>query len=469
MPAIGNAVGQVYSKGYRAWLLTVLMAMNALNLTDRQLMASMSQAIKLDIRITDAQLGIIQGFGFAIFYTFFGLAIARAAEHFSRTRIIAASIGLFGVMVSLCSSAHSFARLLLFRVGVGVGDAGFGPPVASLIGDHYKMDRRAPAMAIIWLGAPLGAVTGAAFGGWMAEQNSWRTAFVIVGVVGLCVGLIAFLSLREPPRGMSDPAGVVTGAPPSTLEMLKFMLAKPSMRQFLIGCGLAATAMNGIGQFFLPFMVRNYHIGSAEAGRFLALVAGVGMASGLVIGGFGVGRAGRSDKRWYAWAPAIGLVLSALFFVLGFAQPTAGGAVGLLVLAHVALFVYYTPTLAIAQNMVGASMRASSGFLISVVLGLVGIGLGPTLVGFLSDAYATHAFAIGSYASMCPKGLPPPGAAADLAAACRDASASGIRHALMTAALIAVWGAIHYMLAARQVRADLEKLYVPKEPPAGTL
>ena len=468
MPAIENAVGQVYSKGYRAWLLTVLMAMNALNLTDRQLMASMSQAIKLDIRITDGELGIIQGFGFAIFYTFFGLAIARGAEHFSRTRIIAASIGLFGVMVSLCSTAQSFARLLLFRVGVGVGDAGFGPPVASLIGDHYKMDRRAPAMAIIWLGAPLGAVTGAAFGGWMAEQHNWRTAFVIVGVVGLCVALIAFLSLREPPRGMSDPAGVVSGPPPATLEVLRFMLGKPSMRQFLIGCGLAATAMNGIGQFFLPFMVRNYHIGSAEAGRFLALVAGVGMASGLVIGGFGVGRAGRSDKRWYAWAPAIGLVLSALFFVLGFAQPTAGGAVGLLVLAHVALFVYYTPTLAIAQNMVGASMRASSGFLISVVLGLVGIGLGPTLVGFLSDAYATHSFALGSYASLCPKGLPPAGAAADLATACRDASASGIRYALMTAALIAVWGAIHYLLAARHVRADLEKVYVPKPAP-GTL
>src|SRR6185437_12191986 len=166
MPAIEGTVGQLYSRSYRAWMLTVLLAMNALNLADRQCMAAVSQAVRLDLRITDAQMGILQGFGFAIFYSLFGLAIARAAEHFSRTRIIAASIGLFGVMVSLCSTAQSFARLLLFRVGVGVGDAGFGPPVASLIGDHYKIDRRAPAMAVIWLGAPLGAVTGAAFGGW---------------------------------------------------------------------------------------------------------------------------------------------------------------------------------------------------------------------------------------------------------------------------------------------------------------
>ncbi len=462
MPATHGLLGELNSKGYRTWLLTVLLAMNALNLADRQCMAAVSQAIKVDIRITDGQMGIIQGFGFAIFYSLFGLAIARGAEHFSRTKILAASIGLFGVMVSLCSTASSFARLLLFRVGVGVGDAGFGPPVASLIGDHYTMDRRAPAMSIIWLGAPLGVVSGATLGGWMAEHYSWRTAFLVVGAAGLVVSVIALLTLREPRRGMSDPVALAAGPPPSTMEVLRFLLSKPSMRHFLIGCGLAATSMNGIGQFFIPFMIRNYHIGLAEAGRLLALVGGVGMASGLALGGFGVGRAGRSDKRWYAWAPAVTLILSALLFVLGFNQPTAAGAVGLLVAAHIVLFVYYTPTLAIAQNMVGASMRASSGFLIAAVIGLVGIGLGPTLVGFLSDAYATHGFTLGTYSVLCPKGLPPPGAAADLAAACRDASASGIRYALMTTALVPLWGAIHYFLAARRVREDLDTIYVPK-------
>jgi len=364
-------------------------------------------------------------------------------------------------MASLCSTAGSFGRLLLCRVGVGVGDAGFGPPVASLIGDHYKVDRRAPAMTIIWLGGPIGALSGAAFGGWMAEHHSWRTAFLTVGVVGLCVAVVAFFTLREPRRGMSDPIAASDGPPPPTLEVLRFLLSKRSMWHFLIGCGLAATAMNGIGQFFLPFMVRNYHIGSAEAGRFLALVGGVGMASGLSLGGFGVGWAGRFDKRWYAWAPAFTLVLSALFFALGFEQPTAGRAIWLLVAGHIALFVYYTPTLAIAQNMVGASMRASSGFLVAAVIGLVGIGFGPTIVGILSDSYASHVFTLGQYAALCPKGLPPPGAAANLAAACSNASATGLRYSLMTTALIAVWGALHYALASRDVRADLEKVYVP--------
>ncbi len=463
MPAVESTVGMQYSKSYRAWLLIVLMLTNGINLADRQCLAAVSQAIKVDIRLTDLQLGIIQGFGFAIFYSAFGLPIARLSEHFSRTRIIASSIGLFGVMVSLCSTAASAWRLLFFRIGVGVGDAGFGPPVASLIGDHYKMDRRASAMSIIWLGAPLGVVFGSMFGGWMAEHYSWRRAFVAIGTLGLVLSAVAFLTLREPPRGMSDPGGAKVVRPPPTWAVLRFLFSKPSMRHFLIGCGLAATAMNGIGQFFGQFLIRNYHVGYADAGRLLSLVAGIGMTSGLALGGFGVDWAGRFDKRWYAWGPAVTLILSAPLFVIGFNQSTAVAAACWLIAAHIAMFVYYTPTMAIAQNMVGASMRASSGFLIALVIGLVGIGLGPTLVGFLSDAYATHSFTLGEYAVLCPKGLPAPGAAADLATACREASATGIRNALMTTALVAIWGAMHYLLAARRVRQDLDTLYVPTE------
>ncbi len=459
MPAVERALAPAFSKGYRAWLLTVLLLMNALNLADRQTMAVVAQAIKIDIRLTDGQMGLIQGLGFAIFYTLLGLPIARLSEHVSRTKIVAAAIGLFGAMVCLCSTATSFWRLLMFRIGVGVGDAGFGPPVASLIGDHFKMDRRASAMSIIWLGAPIGVVCGSTLGGWMAEHVSWRAAFIAVGIPGLVVALIALLTLREPPRGMSDPGGRVAGPPPPMGEVLKFLLRKPSVRHILIGCGLAATAMNGIGQFLAQFLVRHYHIGFAEAGRLLSLIAGVAMASGLALGGFGVDWAGRFDKRWYAWGPAITLVVSVPLFVFGFNQSTVPIAVVLLMIAHVAMFVYYTPTLAMAQNMVGANMRASSGFLTSMVIGLVGIGLGPTLVGFLSDAYAGKAFELGSYVAMCPRGLPAPGATADLVNACREASAIGIRNALMTTALVPLWGAVHYFLAARSLRRDLEIRY----------
>jgi predicted MFS family arabinose efflux permease len=404
-------------------------------------------------------MGLIQGLGFAILYTLLGLPLARLAEHTNRTRIIAGSLAIFGAMVWLCSTATSFARLLLFRVGVSVGDAGFGPPVASLVGDHYPMHKRASAMSIIWLGAPVGVVVGSTLGGWMAEHVSWRAAFVAIGIPGLAVAVIAFLTLREPQRGLSDVAGAAAGAPPPFRVVLKFLLSKRSMCHILMGCGLAAIAMNAIGQFLAAFLLRTYHLGFAQAGRLLSLIAGGAMASGLALGGFGVDWAGRFDRRWYAWGPAVGLALAAPAFLVGFNQPTVSAAAVALMAAHVVLFVYFTPTLATAQNMVGANMRASSAFTVSLVLGLVGVGIGPTLLGFLSDEFGAAAFAPGNFKLSCPGALAHGGLSA-LSQACAAASATGIRHAMMAMSVFLLWAAVHYFLAARTLRADLLKQYV---------
>jgi predicted MFS family arabinose efflux permease len=460
-----SAAGTPFTRNYRAWLLFILALTNALNLADRQTIGVAAQAIKLDLALSDSQMGLVQGLAFAIFYSVLALPIARLAEHFSRTRIIATAVAIFGVMVCLCSRALSFGQLLLFRVGVGVGDAGFAPPVGSLIGDHYPVSRRASAMSVIWLGAPVGIVCGATLGGWMAEHVSWRAAFVAVGAPGVVVAILTFLTLREPPRGMSDPMGAAgvakAGPPPSMMEVFRFLWSKRSVRHLLAGCALAAISMNGIGQFFGQFIVRNYHVGFAEAGRILSLIAGLAMPCGMLLGGFGVDWAARRDKRWYAWGPALTLVLATPAFMFGFNQPTVMTAATALVLGHVMLFVYWTPTLATAQNLVGASMRASSTFVFNFILGLVGIGFGPTLVGILSDRFARAAFAAGDYAAVCPKGRPTTGAAGALLQSCADASAIGLRHALMLMSITFAWASLHYWLAARTLRRDLETHYVP--------
>ncbi len=453
-----------YSRGYRAWLLFLLALTNALTLADRQGIAIAGQAIKLDLKFTDAELGMMLGLGFAIFYSLLGLPLARMSEHMSRTRIVAGSLAIFGVMAALCASAQNFWRLLLFRVGVGIGDAGFGPPVASLIGDHYPMQRRASAMSIIWLGAPVGVVGGSYFGGWMTQHVSWRALFVTIGAAGVLVAVLAFLTLREPRRGMSDPAATSSGPPPSILAVLKFLLAKPSMVHVLIGCGLAGISLNAIGQFLAPFLIRTFHLDFTQAGFLLSIIAGVAMSSGLLLGGFGVDWAGRFDRRWYVWGPAITLFLAAPAFILAFNQPTIPRTVLALMAAHLVLFVFFTPTLAIAQNMVAANMRASSAFAVATVLGLVGIGLGPTLMGFLSDRFARRAFTLGEYATLCPGGTPPADAARTLADSCLNASATGVRQALMAMSLICIWAAAHYFYAARNLRRDLDTHFQPLRP-----
>ncbi len=183
------------------------------------------------------------------------------------------------------------------------------------------------------------------------------------------------------------------------------------------------------------------------------------MASGLALGGFGVDWGAKFDRRWFVWGPAIGQLLATPLFFFGANQASIPMAVFILGLGHVALFIYYTPTLALAQNMVGANMRASSAFVTSLVLGLVGIGLGPTLIGVLNDVFTQKAFSVGDFVQLCPGGRAPPGAAEAITAACSTAAGQGIRHAIMAMSLLFTASAVFFVLASFSLRKDLDTHY----------
>lgn len=453
------ALGEA-TRAYRAWMLFILFLMNALNLADRQGLAAIAPALKRDLHLSDTQLGVIQGLGFAIFYTLLGLPIARLSERYNRARIIAVSIAVFSAFGALASQVRSFAMLLLCRIGVGMGDAGaVGPPLYSLLGDYYPAGRRGSANTVIWLGAPLGALAGATIGGWTAQHAAWRTWFIMLSLPGFAAGLLAFFTLREPRRGAFDLGGTPTGPVPSARAAMRFLFGKPSMRHVLAGAALSAIALNGMGQFFARYYVAVFHIGPAQAGKILGMLVVVAMTSGFVIGGFGLDWLVRRDRRWYAWLPGISLMIAMPLFVIGLRQPTLTGAIAVFLPAHVALFIFYTPTLTIAQNMVDSSMRASSSFTVAIVFGLVGIGFGPTLLGIISDHAAAYAFAAGDFRQACPGGAADPGQDPSLASACAAASAHGIQFAMTAVAALLVWGGLHYLLAARHLRADLDTRY----------
>jgi MFS family permease len=447
-----------FSLGYRVWLLSILLLVNLLNLADRQGLAAVAPAIKLDLRLTDTQLGLMLGLGFAIFYTLLGLPLARLAEYYSRARIIAISCAVFAGFLFLCSRSRGFTQILLFRVGVGAGDAGFGPPVASLLGDHYPERRRASVMTIVWLGAPLGALSGSMLGGWTAQHADWRLWFVGLSVPSLLIALLAFFTLKEPRRGLQD-AVAPRGRPPSMWQVVKFMLAKRSMVQVFIGAGLASIALNGIGQFWGRYYTAVFHMGLFESGRLIGSIAVVAMASGLALGGFGVSYMSGRDRRWYVWGPAIALAATTPLLLFGITRPTINQAIWLILAGHITLFVYFTPTLALAQNMVGASMRASASFVINIVFGLIGVGLGPTLIGSLSDLLAHRAFGVDGFDSLCPGGIAASGTSESLTSACEAASAAGIMQALCVVSILFAWAAVHFLLAGRNLERDLGKHY----------
>ena len=194
----------LFSEGYKQSVLWLLVLAYTFNFIDRTIISTIGQAIKVDLKLTDTQLGLLGGLAFALLYTTLGIPIARIAERRSRVNIITIAIVIWSAFTALCGMATSFLQLLLFRVGVGVGEAGLSPPAHSLISDYFEPKKRASALSIYSFGIPLGTMFGAVAGGWIAQNLDWRMAFMMVGLPGILVAILLKVFVKEPPRGYSD-------------------------------------------------------------------------------------------------------------------------------------------------------------------------------------------------------------------------------------------------------------------------
>jgi predicted MFS family arabinose efflux permease len=442
------------STRYRTWLVAVLLVLGAFNFADRAILAVLAQPIKEDLLLTDTDLGMLQGLGFAILYAVLGLPLGWMAERVNRRTMIAVCVAAWSFMTAACGLATNFLTLLLGRIGVGIGEAGFQPVVSSLVGDHFRPDRRASVMAIILLGSPLGFLLGQAVGGYVAATWNWRVAFMVLGIPGLVAALVAWLTLREPPRGLAEGA-ISSEPPPSIGKVFATLWAKPSFRHLLAGFTLSGFAMNAVAQFVLPFYLRSFGLPLAKAGAIFGAVAFTSNGLGMLLGGFGFDRLSRHDQRWPLWGPAIMFLVATPLYFGAFAATDVTVSLVCVWFANLALATYLAPSAATMQNLIGPRMRATTSAIVALVAGLLGAGLGPTLLGIASDLYASASFSAGDFISSCPGGRAPAGADAALDAGCRSASSEGLRLALISALAFFVWASVHYVAAARTLRRDL--------------
>lgn len=433
---------------YRGWLLTLVLLTAAFGYIDRVIVQTLAQPIKEDLGLSDFQLGMLSGLGFAILYSVLGLPIARLAERRSRINIISVSVGLFSAMTALCGMAANFVQLFLCRIGVGIGEAGVQAPSVSLLGDHFPPHKRGAAMTIMKLGSPVGSVTGALAGGWIAHHYGWRAAIIAVSVPGLIVAILFRLTLREPARGMSDETPIADERTPSFFEVLATMWARPEFRYMIVALALATMGLFGGGAFVVPFFMRVHELPLTEAAAYIAILTGVGATLGFALAGFAIDFIGRRSPRWYALLPALGMAASVPFYLLGYWVGDPRLALIFQICGGASLFFHNIPTLVAFQNMVGPRMRATAAFVFFFVSSLLGIGLGPPLLGFVSDLYAGSFYA-GDYLAAC--------TGETLTATCATASAEGIRYALMTSMALYAAGAVLYFLASRHFAAQAER------------
>jgi MFS family permease len=463
-----------YSAGYKRLILSLLVLAYTLNFIDRTIIATIGQAIKVDLKLTDAQLGLLGGLYFALLHTILGIPIARLAERTSRVNIISAAVLVWSAFTALCGTAVNFLTLSAFRFGVGFGEAGLSPPAHALISDYYPPERRASALSVYSFGIPLGTMFGAIMGGWLAQNLSWRAAFVVVGVPGVLVAILLKLLVKEPPRGGSEPAGSTALRPVAAVSfrgevleifaVAKILFLRWPVLNMVLGITLVSFAGYGGGQFVSPYFIRTFGLNYAQTGLLVGLAAGLSQGTGTLLGGFLTDRLARFSRRWYALTPAIGVTLSFPFVVAIYTAASWQAAALFMLIPGLLSYVYLGPTFGVIQNMVAPGRRATATALMFFFLNLVGLGGGPPIAGWLIDQFAAfhfaHPAATGIWAALgslfepgstsfridCPGGLAPKGAPAAAAVACHAALVHATRHGVIVAYAFGLWGAFHYFL-----------------------
>jgi MFS family permease len=405
-PAAGGDLGggareAAATLAYRSYVLVVLVIVYTFNFIDRQIVGILAIPIKADLHLSDSQLGLMGGLAFALFYTFLGIPIARLADRVSRTGIMTAALALWSLMTALCGITQSFAQLFLARVGVGVGEAGGVAPAYSLICDYFPPKERARALSAYSFGIPIGGAVGIVLGGFITSLMSWRMAFFIVGLAGLLITPLLKLTVREPPRGGLDPpavtapaapvaaaarAGVVAYAPPSLLEVIAVLLRKPSF--WGLSFGASSASMMGYGLFFWApsFLVRSFHLSLLQASLTFGTLVLVGGLIGIWAGGVLADRYGEQRRGMYALIPAMAFVTTIPFYVAGVLSTTLWISLTVLLVPTALGLVWLGPVLAAVQQIVPATMRATTSALFLFINNLIGIGLGTTIIGFVSDS-----------------------------------------------------------------------------------
>lgn len=429
------------SRSYRAYVIGALLVIYTFNFIDRILIGVVQEAIKADLGVSDFQLGLLGGTFFAILYSLLGVPIARHAERANRITIISIGAALWSVMTALCGLAQNFTQLALARVGVGIGEAACVPPSHSVISDYFPSSRRASALAIFSLGIPIGTMLAAIGGGWLVENFSWRTAFLLLGVPGIVAAIALKLTVREPPReGAQDRA-------PTFGEALKALAGKPSFWHVAIGAALISFVGYASAQFLVSHMVRTYGLSIANASYAFGLVAGIAVAIGTFLGGFISDRVQHRHPRVHSWLPAIGLVVAAPLYALSFFQPDFRIAFAILLVAPIFHYLYLGPTFAVAQSVAEPRMRATTAAVLILVINLIGYGLGPPVIGAIADYFTGQ--------QILESGLAPEACAvADAPAACAAARAVGLKYALAVGVAMLFWPALHYWLAGRTLLRD---------------
>ncbi|NIJ65875.1 putative MFS family arabinose efflux permease [Sphingomonas leidyi] len=367
--------------GYRGVVLAMLLLVYTFNFLDRQILGILAKPIMEDLHLTKTEFGAIGGLAFAILYSVLGVPLAYLADRTSRSGVIAGALAVWSAFTGLCGIATGYWQLFLFRLGVGVGEAGGVAPSYAVIADYFPPERRARALGIYSLGIPIGLALGTLLGAYIAALVNWRAAFITMGVIGLVIAPIFRWVVRDVPR---PPAREGTaGAPVSAV--FGILAGKPAFWLLAFGASCSSLCGYGLALWTPLVLMGNFGFDLVATGQFMASLLLIGGTAGVFAGGWFADRLGKGDRAWYAWLPAIAWLLTAPLFAIGFLTSNPWIAWPLLIIPNGLNILWLGPVTTAVQHMVPQHMRATASGSFLLINNLIGMGLGPLLMGFLSE------------------------------------------------------------------------------------
>ena len=425
--AIAIPRSQVAAPVERWYVLIVMCLVYAINIAARYVVTTVFEPIRLELALTDAGAAFLTGVPLALFYVVCGIPIAWLADRSNRRNIVAASLIIWSGFTVFCGLSQSYWQLLTGRIGVGFGEAGATPPSTSIVSDCFPADRRPMALSVLALGAPIGAWMGADLAGAVAQAFGWRAAFFALGAPGLLLGVLVFLTIREPRRGRLDAIG--GEGKPSFTQSLRFLWRQKAAFHVIMASGVCSLWGWGLVWWTPTFLIRTYGLNVAQAGAVTGHVHLVGGILATAGAAWLMSRPYMHDPRRILWTLAAVTGFATIPSLIAYWTHSLWVAKLMFWTYIPAIYFFIGPCMALVLNLAPSNMRSiftAWSVLVGNVFNLI---VAPQFVGALSDWFGRV----------------------------HGADAASLRLALLVLAPAGFWATWHFLLAARTVAADQKR------------
>jgi MFS family permease len=371
----------------RWYVLILMLLIYAINIADRYVVSTVLEPIRIELQLTDFGVAFLTGVPLALFYVTCGIPISWLADRSNRRNILSLSLIIWSGFTALCGISRNYWQFLIGRIGVGVGEAGGTPPSTAIVSDCFPPSRRPMAMTVLALGAPLGAWIAAKMAGGVAGAYGWRAAFLTLGIPGLVVGVVVFLTIREPIRGRLD--AIVDDLKPSFLETMRFLWVQRAAFHVVMGGGLCAFWGWGLMSFTPAFLMRTYSLGVAAAGEVTANIHLVGGSLATIATAWLLSRPSMADPRRVVLLLAGGIAFATVPSIVAYWTHSLALATVMLWIFIPSIYFYIGPCFGLLNNLAPCHMRSLFIAVSLLVANILNFGA-PQLVGAFSDWFGHH-------------------------------------------------------------------------------